>query len=312
MTQQSLGVLNVDPGERDAQKLQHLLKRIKEWDVEFRYAKEIPESMKITAESDVDLVFTEHNLPQSSGLSLLNRLRGSGYHRPVILLTGEGSESLAGRWIRGGGDDYIPKKDLSIEVVHRSVDAVLNRLDVVKKLERENERLRGKTYTDPLTGLFNRRYLSKRLKEESNRAKRYDSRMVVMMVDLDDFKRVNDELGHTMGDEVLKVTAEILQEETRESDTVVRYGGDEFCILLPETERRDSKIVSRRIQGRLRQKSRQLDLENLGTLSCSIGIADGKLGTKDPGDLIERADQKLYKVKQEGDFEALSNLRETQ
>jgi diguanylate cyclase (GGDEF)-like protein len=153
--------------------------------------------------------------------------------------------------------------------------------------------------TDPLTGLFNRRYLETRLDAELERSRRLGLPVALVMLDIDEFKHVNDWLGHQIGDTVLGRVAEIMKRSVRASDVCTRYGGDEFAIIVP-----DNAVSAAGTAARIRQRVERFAWSGLGfpqelpvTLSAGIGIAE-------PGecaqDLIRRADQHLYEAKKMG------------
>jgi diguanylate cyclase (GGDEF)-like protein len=150
---------------------------------------------------------------------------------------------------------------------------------------------------DSLTGAFTRRVLDDRLQLEHARMQRYKHPCCVILMDIDNFKHINDEAGHLVGDQTLQKLAEILAHETRQTDIIVRYGGDEFVVLMPETDITQAADVAERI----RQKS-ESGLAELGrplTVSCGVATwsgADGETST----DLIRRADVALYRAKASG------------
>jgi len=159
---------------------------------------------------------------------------------------------------------------------------------------RDMERLAS---TDSLTGLYNRRYLQKRLKEELQRSCRYKLSFSVVYMDLDRFKEVNDRYGHEQGDKVLQKTAEAISEIVRKTDTVARYGGDEFVLILPETKLAGAETLTERIRGTFNQCS----LPKLKQQSISAGVAEWSAdGPDTPDSIMQRADACLYEAKKRG------------
>ena len=158
---------------------------------------------------------------------------------------------------------------------------------------------------DPLTGFYNHRFLHERLGEEVVRTQRARRPLSVLMLDLDDFKLVNDTFGHLFGDRVLTWTAELIRSTLRGSDIPARYGGDEFAIILPETDADEARSAAERIleafrDQRVRRASSAARCRS-GRRSASRPIpADGRTAT----DLIAAADRALYRVKRDGGHDA--------
>ena len=157
---------------------------------------------------------------------------------------------------------------------------------------------------DALTGLNNRRQFEIRLKEQYSIANRQDTPLCAIMTDIDFFKKFNDNYGHSVGDSVLKLTANVIKQELREYDIPSRYGGEEFCILLPNTSINEARVVAERLRyavenSKLEIKSEKTEqVENI-SVTISIGLA--QLDIKDmPEDLYMKADKALYDAKESG------------
>ncbi len=155
--------------------------------------------------------------------------------------------------------------------------------------------------TDPLTGLLNRRYFYERLTEEIERTKRHGLPTCLIMVDLDDFKKINDTDGHLVGDSVLKWLAQLLRNTIRTIDVASRYGGEEFTVILPNTKMADARIIADRICSAIDQKSRiQKKIPQLRNLTASIGLASFPDDAASVHELIKHADSALYQAKSYG------------
>lgn len=155
--------------------------------------------------------------------------------------------------------------------------------------------------TDPLTELFNRRFLEKRMEEELSRSTRQGFHLTVMLIDLDNFKAYNDLCGHLAGDKALKRTARVLSRSVREMDVVTRYGGEEFCVLLPGTSKKESIFVAERIRrGIENEKFSGEENLPLGRLTTSIGLASFPEDGNTFETLINTADIALYQAKAGG------------
>ena len=155
--------------------------------------------------------------------------------------------------------------------------------------------------TDPLTALTNRRYLEERLSEELNRSKRYDYPMSFLMIDIDDFKAYNDTNGHQAGDVALQITAHCLKSALRSADVASRYGGEEFCILLPQTAIAEAATIADRIRQRVATTEfPHGKSQPLGRVTISIGVATFSKHVDTPENIIAAADRALYQAKRLG------------
>jgi diguanylate cyclase (GGDEF)-like protein len=159
--------------------------------------------------------------------------------------------------------------------------------------EAELERL---AITDPLTGLYNRRFFQSRLAAEIERARRYSRVLSLVMLDVDNFKEINDQRGHQFGDHVLAEVGKILMRNVRASDFVCRYGGEEFVVLLPETALEQAARAAEKLRTRLKERF-QVSREPVA-LTVSLGVASyPSPGVADEADLVRRADAALYEAK---------------
>jgi diguanylate cyclase (GGDEF)-like protein len=155
--------------------------------------------------------------------------------------------------------------------------------------------------TDPLTGLLNRRYLEERLTEELNRSRRYNYSMSCLMIDIDDFKKYNDTNGHQAGDLALKITAHSLKAALRSADIACRYGGEEFCILLPQTSVSEAGVIAERMRLKVTETEYPHGKSQpMGTVSISIGISTFGRHIDTAESIIAAADRALYKAKRHG------------
>lgn len=170
------------------------------------------------------------------------------------------------------------------------------------RLEAQNRALQSQATLDPLTGLFNRKYLDEAVAREANRAQRQAQPIAVLFVDVDHFKRLNDTYGHPFGDHVLKQIAARVKESTRVTDILARYGGEEFVILVHQPTERGIAALTERIRARVAAEPFTLREQSV-QVTCSLGSAIAIPGRRDRniGDrLITAADQALYRAKAEG------------
>ena len=165
---------------------------------------------------------------------------------------------------------------------------------------RLREALRSQSIKDPLTGLYNRRYLTEMMEREIRRAVRAEQSLGILMLDLDHFKRFNDTYGHDAGDTILRETAAFLIKSIRVEDTVCRYGGEEFVIILPTADLNSAHARAERIRSRLREMIVLHQGQSLGMITVSVGVAALPEHGTSPKELLEAADAALYAAKREG------------
>jgi diguanylate cyclase (GGDEF)-like protein len=186
----------------------------------------------------------------------------------------------------------------TIEQQAAEINTFATRLDAAyKELESTNARLKETSFKDEVTGLYNRRFFSLRLEEELSRYRRFNHPVSVVLLDLDGFKAVNDEFGHTVGDDTLREVAQILMKHSRGINVVSRYGGDEFAVLLVET----SKAGARLYADRIREVVAKYPFSHGKVITASFGVAslpDDEAGTAE--DLFRSADEALYTAKRAG------------
>ncbi len=161
--------------------------------------------------------------------------------------------------------------------------------------------LKALSVTDSLTGLFNRRYFEERFFEELNRSDRHNLAFSLAMIDIDDFKLFNDSEGHLAGDEILKSIAAIAKDCLRVSDVLARFGGEEFAVIMPQTEREEAVLVAERIRRSIKEQIPSTwSFFPRKSITVSIGIATFPYDGKDRKELIRNADKALYMAKMEG------------
>jgi diguanylate cyclase (GGDEF)-like protein len=188
---------------------------------------------------------------------------------------------------------------------------------VLKLVDRRDEEAAfyERTYrmavTDGLTALYNKRFLFQTLQREISRARRHGHPLALVMADVDHFKQINDQHGHTAGDRVLKQLAVLIQEQLRSHDLVARFGGEEFAVVLPETELAGARRVAHKIREAV-EAHPFTDGDRLFRVTISLGCALLHDIDRDPEDLIHRADDRLYKAKAAGRNRVVSEPNATQ
>ncbi len=161
------------------------------------------------------------------------------------------------------------------------------------------EKVQELVIRDSLTQILSRRYFMERFSEEVNRSRKFSYSLACLMIDIDNFKDLNDRYGHLVGDAILKEASKIIKDSIRQIDILGRYGGEEFCLALPETKKEEARFAAERIREAIEDKAIRAYDEDL-KITISIGIAVLPEDALDTEALIDRADQALYKAKQAG------------
>ena len=223
-------------------------------------------------------------------IDALEAIRSLAPDAPIVVLTRTGNGGLALDLTTLGVQDFLPKEELDSETLRRSV---------LHAMERKRERLAHDALHDPLTGLPNRTLFRDRCLQALAGIGRASVGVGVLFIDLDGFKRVNDGLGHGVGDRLLQLAADRIRECVRAGDTVSRFGGDEFTVLGPSLDtRRGAVILADRITKALAAPFEIADFDV--TLGSSIGIALTTDSDTDPDELIQNADIAMYHAKEHG------------
>lgn len=237
------------------------------------------------------VVITDWSMPGLDGTALTARIReraGAGYTY-VIVLTGEADEQAALEAMKAGADDLLVKP-LDAAALERQLVAAQRVIGL-------HEAMRADARVDALTGIPNRRAMNEELAALAARTQRYGHQLAVVLFDLDRFKAFNDLAGHLAGDQVLSEVATTLRRSLRGSDSIYRYGGEEFLALLPGQDVEHAAIAAER----LCQAVRRLELEHPagGRLTVSGGVAALRFGESGE-QLLARADGALYEAKRSG------------
>jgi two-component system cell cycle response regulator len=263
-------------------------------------ANNIEQGIKSLEDGRFDLVLLDHVLPDGDSFQFLRLMAEKGLEIPVVVSTEKGDELAALQAIQAGAYDYLPKSQLSQQTLSRSISNALEKSRLQREIRLAMKKMGQMATRDELTGLHNRRYFNEAIEREVARAKRYESELVLCIVDLDHFKQVNDTHGHAAGDLVLSGISSMLLECVRGSDLVCRYGGEEFAVILPNTQLEKACIVCERF----RKMVAEYQFEYAGAefhITVSVGITSyDSTSDQSPVELAEVADQALYKAKEAG------------
>ena len=259
------------------------------------------EGFKILLNREVDLILCDVVMPGIDGFKFLSmkKARAEFNEIPVIMLTGEEDVKLKIKGLEQGASDYITKPFDAGELVARV--RVHYKIKVLQEELRANSRrLEELSNTDGLTRLYNRRYFMELLDLEFQRAQRYESKLAFVMMDIDHFKEFNDSYGHLLGDRILSEISQIFQENLRINDIIGRYGGEEFGLMMPETDLKGALVVAERYRKRIEDFT-MVEADKPLKITISLGVAcypHPQIRTVD--DLIRLADNALYEAKKYG------------
>ena len=278
-----------------------------------------------------DLVLLDLRLPDLSGLDVLKHISSRDEETALIVISGAGTPDDVIEALRRGAWDFLVKPFTNLEFVLHSVRKCLekkrlrqeNRLyrqhleeeverrtlelrqeilahkRTEEELRRSEMRYRELSLTDDLTGLYNARHFFRQVQAETDRALRYRTPLSLCVLDIDNFKRYNDTYGHLSGDAVLCELGRIIQKLIRESDTAYRYGGEEFILVLPATNREEAARVAERIRSTFFEHAFFPVNGTEVHVSISVGVTSFVPG-ETVSDLVDRADQNMYSAKKCG------------
>jgi len=240
---------------------------------------------------DISLVLTDYNMPVMDGLELTRAIREeySKNELSILALSGNNDDDVSALFLKNGANDFI-KKPFSKEEFACRVNNSIEALENIQIITNQAQR-------DFLTGLYNRRYFFENM--QSYIEKHNDDSFVVAMIDIDDFKKINDTYGHDVGDKAIIEVAEILTSGTNYHDLVARFGGEEFCVVLKDVDMEQSYRILDKLRENIQNNVIECEkYENISfTVSIGVALFDGEESLEE---VINQADMNLYKAKQNG------------
>jgi two-component system cell cycle response regulator len=249
--------------------------------------------LELAQSGEFDAVAVDYCLPDSSGVELLVRIRRAEPDLPVVIVTSQGSEQVAVEAMRAGAGDYVVKTGRHGPELAQAIARVVTKANREREVRAASARLRREAETDLLTGLSNRRRVEEIFPHLLQRARVTRSPLTVALMDINDFKAINDTLGHAAGDEVLAEFAAIISRCTRKGDLAARYGGDEFVVVMPDTAEGEAA----RVMARLRDEFAASPVGQRLSAQLSVSIGTASAVEAHPADLIARADRAMYDEK---------------
>lgn len=259
------------------------------------------EGFKMLLNKKVDMVLCDVVMPGIDGFRFLSMKASRPEYSeiPVIMLTSQEEVKVKVRCFDEGATDYITKPFDARELVAR-VKVHLQIKNLQDELRESNKKLEELSNTDGLTKIYNRRYFTELVELEFQRAKRYGSKLSYLMLDIDHFKPVNDQFGHLIGDRLLVSVAGILESNLRRHDVLGRYGGDEFALIMPETDLDGALVVAERHRSQIEAYSMPYNDSKIN-VTVSLGIASMPPSEPDTVDeLLRYADEALLLAKKNG------------
>lgn len=271
------------------------------------WAEDGTSAIKIAKTEPIDVILLDLVLPDINGNEICRWLKVDQETKgiPIIMLTVKDSVNDKVTSLESGADDYLSKPYNEIELNAR-IYASLRTKGLQDELKEKNRQLEGLlarveylAITDPLTDLYNRRRFETVVAKEFNKSKRYGTPLSCMMLDLDNFKMINDEFGHQIGDSVLKDIAQLIKRSVREVDTPARWGGEEFIVLCSQTRKEDAFHGAKRIMNAIADFQFQGLSSRVVTVSIGLaGLPDDSIDTAEK--LINNADLAMYEAKIKG------------
>jgi len=250
-------------------------------------------ALEFLSKNSPDLILLDIIMPGIDGYQFSEAIQSNARLKdtPVIFLSAMNDEESIIKGFQSGGVDFITKPFRTQELLARTRTHV--------ELKKAKEKLLELATTDELTGIANRRYFMERLNSEFDRAKRYESRYSLLMIDIDYFKSINDDYGHKAGDKVLQSAAAVMKKSLRTSDVIGRVGGEEFSVILPETEIKAAIFIAERLRKKVEETVVIHKNEEI-FITVSIGVSQSKNGDQSVDDIYVRSDSAMYNAKKNG------------
>jgi len=292
ITKENYRVLLVEDSQGDARLIQEMLQQDQVNRFITTTAVQLEESIGHLEERTFDVILLDLNLPDSRGENTFTRINTLFPDLPIVILTGNNDQQAAFSTIGLGAQDYLIKGSFQDGMLSRAILYAIER----KRLQNMISHL---ALHDALTGLPNRRLLMEHLTRDIEGSRRENKLLAVLVLDLDNFKDINDQYGHHVGDELLVKVAHRLQYLLRKCDVIARIGGDEFVIPVPHLQsKKQAQVVAAKIIEAFKEP---IQVENARlTVSFSIGVAMFPKNAEDPLELIKAADQAMYLAKEAG------------
>lgn len=264
------------------------------------HARLLEDVIELARTAYYDVILSDMNLPDSDGLGTITSLMGFFDKTPIVVLSGTDDDNIALEAVHAGAQDYISKQYIGdASLIIRTLQHAMERHQLKLGLENTRDRAQFLAHYDQCTSLPNRLLFLDRLQQAVVQARRNQSRFSLFFVDLDHFKHINDSVGHLAGDEVLRCVGERMKSLIRDCDTVARYGGDEYVLILRSsgTDEGMERLAAKLIE----EINKPIPFgHHLCEVGASIGIAHFPQDSNSPESLIKSADMAMYEAKRSG------------
>lgn len=286
-------VLIVDDVAKNLQLLGNILKKE---NYRIAAANNGKQAVAIASDINPDLILLDVMMPEMDGFEACGKLKNIPETKdiPIIFLTAKVETEDMIKGFKAGAVDYVTKPFNSYELLAR-VKTHLELKISRDLLEKKNKLLEILSITDGLTGLYNHRYIVDALSQRITETRRYGKPLSIVMLDIDYFKKINDKYGHVFGDEVLIKISSVIEETVRKVDIAGRYGGEEFLIVIPDTDSSGAYKTAERIRESIEKIKWDKDGQKV---TISGGVCEFK--DEDSEKLIAKADKLLYRAKESG------------
>ncbi|MCJ7435662.1 MAG: diguanylate cyclase [Anaerolineales bacterium] len=247
------------------------------------------------------MVITDWMMPKLDGPGLIHNIRSSAQtsYTYIIMLTAVDDKPNVVMGLEAGADEYLTKPFDSKELIAR-VASGERVLKLEKELTQAHRQMEILAMQDVLTGIFNRRAIEEHARVEFEHARRNESPFSVIFLDIDHFKAINDQHGHSVGDHTLHQLAEILSKNLRQYDRIGRWGGEEFVVILPDTKISEAIAIAERMRVAIAETKFSLENGKYYEVQISLGVACATRSYPSLAKLIDVADQAMYQAKQAG------------
>lgn len=298
MEQRLIKVLVCDDNPTDRELVCTCLQQTADRDIvvlETWHTKEIQDALR---KRRIDLLIVDSQMPGKPGTEWLAEV-AKRQLAPIVMLVGSGTKEVATQPLREQALGYLPKANLSLDKLSSTINVALDKWIRLQQAKADKVKLERLITCDPLTGLPNRQAILAKLCELVNLANRYRGDFSLILMDVDHFRKVNDRYGYFTGDEVLEKTADLIRSNIRNTDIAGRYGGEEFVIVLPNTNFSSSWVAAERLRTTIEKAEFKDSARDVFSVTVSQGLV-GWERNDDADSLISRAVEALRMAREKG------------